>query len=126
VRGFLLFLSAYWTLTSFEHPFAKGSFENVYERVRHSVLARHTANADAVRKVCSAINWASIWYWKEVLCLQRSAATVCLLRKHGVPAQLVIGARRVPFAAHAWVEVEGQIVNDKPSLSEIYMVLDRC
>jgi hypothetical protein len=61
-----------------------------------------------------------------VLCLQRSAATTCLLRSHGVRALLVIGAQRIPFRAHAWVEVDGQVVNDKPYMHEIYAVLDRC
>jgi len=69
---------------------------------------------------------ACIWYWKEALCLQRSAATACLLKKYGVPAQLVFGAQQMPFKAHAWVEVDGRVVNDKPYTSEMYAVLDRC
>ena len=69
---------------------------------------------------------ACIWYWKEVLCLQRSAATACLLKRHGVPAQMMIGAQQMPFKAHAWVEVDGRVVNDKPYMREMYAVLDRC
>jgi hypothetical protein len=67
---------------------------------------------------------ACIWYWKEVLCLQRSAATVCLLKRHGVAAQMILGAQQMPFKAHAWVEVDGLVVNDKPYLREMYAVLD--
>jgi transglutaminase superfamily protein len=69
---------------------------------------------------------ACIWYWKEALCLQRSAATVCLLRKNGVSAHLVIGAQQMPFKAHAWVEVDGIVVNDKQYIGELYAILDRC
>ena len=69
---------------------------------------------------------ACIWYWKQVLCLQRSAATACLLKHHGVAAQMVIGAQQMPFKAHAWVEVGGRVVNDKPYTPEMYSVLDRC
>jgi hypothetical protein len=72
------------------------------------------------------VDLACIWYWKEALCLQRSAATACLLKEYGLPAQMVIGAQQLPFRAHAWVEVDGRIVNDKPYMSEIYAVLDRC
>jgi len=61
-----------------------------------------------------------------VLFLQRSAATACLLKKYGVAAQLVIGTQPLPFKAHAWVEVEGTVVNDKPYIREMYAVLDRC
>jgi hypothetical protein len=69
---------------------------------------------------------ACIWYWKEVLCLQRSAATACLLRRFGVHSELVIAVQQMPFKAHAWVEVDGRIVNDKPYMREMYAVLDRC
>ena len=37
---------------------------------------------DAVERICSAVDMACIWYWKEALCLQRSAATACLLKKY--------------------------------------------
>jgi hypothetical protein len=69
---------------------------------------------------------ACIWYWKEVLCLQRSAATTCLLKRYGVPAHMILGAQPMPFKAHAWVEVNGSVVNDKPYMREMYAVLDRC
>ena len=77
-------------------------------------------------RICAAVDMACIWYWKEVLCLQRSAVTACLLKRHGVPAQMVIGAQQIPFRAHAWVEVDGSVVNDKPYTPEMYAVLDRC
>jgi len=94
--------------------------------VRYHPIARKHPPRDAVNHVCSAVDMACIWYWKEVRCLQRSAATTCLLKDYGVPAELVIGAQLMPFKSHAWVEVGGQIVNDKPYLPEIYGVLDRC
>jgi hypothetical protein len=43
-----------------------------------------------------------------------------------VPAELVIGAQHMPFRAHAWVEVQGRVVNDKSYTNEMYAVLDRC
>jgi hypothetical protein len=39
---------------------------------------------------------------------------------------MVIGAELVPFRSHAWVEVGGEIVNDKPYMLDIYRVLERC
>ena len=43
-----------------------------------------------------------------------------------IPAQMVIGTQQIPFRAHAWVEVDGSVVNDKPYTPEMYAVLDRC
>jgi hypothetical protein len=72
------------------------------------------------------IDLACLWYPKRVLCLHRSAATACLLRKYGVPAEMVLGVQQLPFRAHAWVEVAGRTVNDRPYVNELYLVLDRC
>ena len=121
-----LFLKAFWNLRRFDWYVARGDFAGLYARVRNCPINTRTPRPDAVERICSAVNMACIWYWKEVLCLQRSAATTCLLRRHGVTAQMVIGAQQLPFKAHAWVEIGGCVVNDKAYTPEMYVVLDRC
>jgi len=121
-----LFLKAYWNLMLFDVYLARGNFADFYRRVRKCPIGSKTPSADAVERICSAVNMACIWYRKEVLCLQRSAATTCLLRRHGVAAQMVIGAQQLPFKSHAWVEIGGLVVNDRPYTPEMYSVLDRC
>lgn len=76
--------------------------------------------------LCRAIDYACVFYFKRAPCLQRSAATTLLLRRYGWPAELVIGAQMLPFKSHAWVEMAGKVVNDKPYMLEIYQVLERC
>jgi hypothetical protein len=105
---------------------ARGNFSALYEKVRRCPQQEAPAPANAVEQICAAVDMACIWYWKEVLCLQRSAATACLLKRCGVPAQMMIGAQQIPFKAHAWVEVDGRVVNDKPYMREMYAVLDKC
>jgi hypothetical protein len=61
-----------------------------------------------------------------VLCLQRSAATTVLMRRHGLGAEMVIGAQMIPYAFHAWVEINHVVVNDRPYMLDIYQVLERC
>lgn len=119
-------LKAYVLLIYFDLYLARGNFEALYEQVRQWPVRKGTPQANATERICAAMDMACIWYWKEALCLQRSAATTCLLRRYGVPAQLVIGAQQLPFRAHAWVEVDGRVVNDKPYMHEMYFVLDRC
>jgi hypothetical protein len=121
-----LVLKAYLKLIHFDLYLARGNFAALYQKVRNYPLRQQAAAPDAVERICSAMDMACIWYWKEVLCLQRSAATACLLKKYGVRAQMVIGAQQVPFKAHAWVEADGRVVNDKPYTPEMYGVLDRC
>jgi hypothetical protein len=122
----LLFLQAYGNLIRFDFYLARGNFAKLYEKVRDCPIKARVLDPGAVERICSAVDIACIWYWKEALCLQRSAATACLLKRYGVPAQLVIGAQQMPFKAHAWVEVSGRVVNDRPYMPEMYEVLDKC
>jgi hypothetical protein len=122
----LLVLRSYLRLIQFDFYLVRRNFQALYKKVRQQRVRALPSSSNVVDQVCSAVDVACIWYWKEVLCLQRSAATVTLLRKYGVPAQLVIGTQQLPFRAHAWVEVDGQVVNDKPYTPEMYVVLDRC
>lgn len=122
---FLVF-NAYWKLIRFDFYLGRGNFSALYKTVRTYSVKKQVPSSGAVERICSAMDMACIWYWKEALCLQRSAATACLLKDYGVSAQLVIGAQQMPFKAHAWVEVDGRVVNDKPYMHEMYAVLDRC
>lgn len=121
-----LVLKAYLKLIHFDFYLARGNFEALYDKVRNYPVAPRTPETYDIELVNHAIDMSCIWYWKEALCLQRSAATACLLKRYGVPAQMVIGAQQMPFKAHAWVEVDGRVVNDKPYMAEMYAVLDRC
>ncbi len=121
-----LMLRAYLKLIHFDLYLARGNFAALYDKVRRYPIAKKSPTENAIEKICYAVDMACIWYWKEALCLQRSAATTCLLKRYGVPAQMVIGAQHIPFKSHAWVEVDGRVVNDKPYVSEVYAVLDRC
>jgi hypothetical protein len=92
--------------------------------VRLSRLMRSKAFSSAlIGRVCIAVHRACVWYPKRTLCLQRSAVTTCLLRLYGVPAVMKIGVRPMPFLAHAWVEVEGSVVNDWPRVKHFYRPL---
>jgi len=121
-----LSLKAYGKLVLFDLYLARGNFAALYNKVRNYRVSKNRAAPDAAARICRAMDMACIWYWKEARCLQRSAATACLLKQYGVRAQMVIGAQQLPFKAHAWVEVDGRVVNDKPYMREMYAVLDQC
>jgi len=122
----LLTIKAFFALMLFDLYITRADFAALHSRVRSCSVSTATPSSDAVGPICAAVDMACIWYWKTVLCLQRSAATAWMLRRHGVSAQLVIGAQQVPFRAHAWVEVNGCVVNDKADIATLYDVLDRC
>jgi len=121
-----LVLRAYLMLIYFDLYLIRGNFFVLYRKVHEHPIGRVIKFPAATERVCAAVDMACIWYWKEVLCLQRSATTACLLKQCGVPARMMIGAQQMPFKAHAWVEVEGCVVNDKAYMREMYAVLDEC
>jgi hypothetical protein len=121
----LLVLKAYLQLIRFDFYLVRGDFAVLYDRVREFPVRNGVKYPHSVDQICNAVDMACIWYRRQVLCLQRSAATACLLKNYGFDAEMVIGARQMPFKAHAWVEVGGRVVNDKPYTPEMYPVLDR-
>lgn len=84
------------------------------------------ARAKVARRACSAVDRASVYYFKRAWCLQRSAAAVCFLRLCGIRGELVIGVQKIPFYAHAWAEVDGRVVNDHPLVKSTYGEIARC
>jgi hypothetical protein len=101
-------------------------FSALHSRVHLLPVATRSPQPGDVERICQAVAYACIWYAKPVLCLQRSAVAVTLLRLYGIPAEMVIGAQRLPLKAHAWVEVDGRVVNDKPEVQTDYLVMERC
>jgi hypothetical protein len=94
--------------------------------VKHWPVARGTPDDDTIDRVCSAVNYACIWYPKQVLCLQCAFVTTYLLRKKGALAHMVLGAQKLPFKSHAWVEVDGRAINERSNVQATYSVWDRC
>jgi hypothetical protein len=76
-------------------------------------------------RIVAAVERAASFYYKRRWCLQRSAACAYLLRRSGFAVQWVLGAQILPFIAHAWVELDGEVVNDDPKLTAGFTVLDR-
>ena len=122
-----LFLRAFWQLIRFDYYLSRGNFAVLYKKVRDYPLKKKVVvTPEVIDRACRAIDWACVWYPKQVMCLQRSSATTCLLRAYGARTEMVIGVQRLPFKAHAWVEVDGRVVSDTSYTPEMYAVLDRC
>jgi hypothetical protein len=80
--------------------------------------------AAAAQEATLAVSRACRYYPFKAECLHRAAASVCYLRWRGHAANLVIGVKTIPFAAHAWVELDGVVVNDRPSVRDDFTVID--
>ncbi len=84
-----------------------------------------TTDLETCRRVCAMIDRAQMYYPKKAMCLQRSAVITCMLRRRGVPAEMVLGAQEYPTKGHAWAEVSGVVVNDHSGVNARYRELRR-
>jgi len=60
-------------------------------------------------------------------CLQRSLALWWLLRRQGIRSEMYIGTRKEAgrLDAHAWIEMEGVVLNDSSDVRHRYETFDR-
>lgn len=101
-------------------------FQSLIERVRRWPTSRPaTTDRELCKRVRAMVDRAQTYYPKKAMCLQHSAVVTCLLRRRGVPAEMVLAAQEFPPKGHAWVEVEGQVVNDSPVVKRNHRVLKR-
>ena len=120
-----LVLRSWLLLVYLEFIMRFSQFKKLHGTVRRQRVLSRPGGRRSAEDICYAVDLACVFYFKPVLCLQRSAAATLLLRRHGWSAQLVIGLQVLPFKSHAWVELGGTVVNDKPYMPEIYRELER-
>jgi hypothetical protein len=109
-----LVFRALYELARYETINRLRGFGCIQDQLRRQTIKDKPTSHELERAICDAVLLATCLYWKPVLCLQRSVCAVRLLRKHGVAARLAIGYRPAPFFSHAWVEVDGRVVNGSP------------
>jgi hypothetical protein len=88
---------------------------------RRSNRGAVSPNLALARAWGDAVNLVAGRSFVGVRCLGRSLVLWFLLRRRGIDAELVIGAdapRGGTLPAHAWVEVEGEAVNDVSTVRE--------
>lgn len=119
-------LTAFCALFAFDLLLRFRGFEALVRKVESWPTAEpHTTDTELCRRVCAAVNRAQVYYPKKAMCLQHSAVVTCLLRRKGVPAEMVLAAQEFPPKAHAWVEVAGAVVNDFKQVKLRYRELKR-
>lgn len=114
-RYLLLLLRALYEITRYDVMVSLRGAGPLLRGLREQRVAQKPCSQELQQIICDAVLLATCFYWKPVLCLQRSVATTHLLRKYGTDAKLTIGYRPSPFFSHAWVEVNGRVVYGSPA-----------
>jgi hypothetical protein len=121
-----LVLQAFVALIQHDLFLWRHDFAALHAKTHLFPTAPRQAEPGDIEKIAQSVAYACIWYPKKALCLQRSSVAVALFRRYGIHAEMVIGAQRLPLKAHAWVEFNGRVVNDKPEVQTEYFIMERC
>lgn len=109
--------TAFIGLLAFDLLLKCRGFQSLIKTVENWPTAKpRAANWETCKRVRAMVDRAQIYYPKKAMCLQHSAVVTCLLRRRGVPAEMVLAAQEFPVKVHAWAEVEGRVVNDFQSV----------
>jgi hypothetical protein len=84
-------------------------------------IARHAVST--ARMIAAAARYGGV----RTSCLARSETLWWMLRRQGIAGELRIGVRKNhgAFAAHAWVEWKGRVLNDGTDVHERFAALER-
>jgi hypothetical protein len=117
---------AFLGLLAFDLLLKFAGFQSLIKKVERWPTAEpQTTDGEICRRVRGMVDRAQIFYPKKVMCLQHSAVVTCLLRRRGVPAEMVLAAQEFPPKAHAWAEVLNEVVSDSPTVKMKYRELRR-
>lgn len=118
--------TAFIGLLAFDLLLKFGGLASVIKKVQNWPISDSPRTGlDPHRRVRAMVDRAQMYYPKKAMCLQHSAVVTCLLRRRGLPAELVLAAQEFPPKAHAWSEVSGEVVNDNQRVKTKYLELRR-
>ena len=88
------------------------------ERFRGIILKKEIINEKEIKEIEDYLEVMDIvcaWYPRKADCIHKSFLGYRLIRKkYHLPVEIVIGVRKYPFAAHAWLQCnEVNFIDDK-------------
>jgi hypothetical protein len=72
------------------------------------------------------VGWASHLHLLKMTCLPQSLALRWMLNRRGITSDLKLGAMktRIGIHAHAWVEIEGEVIGDEVGAEKGFNIFD--
>lgn len=124
------FLVIYLSLIFFDIQLKHRGFQNIFPQYvsKYKIIRQINTeiNNEKVFRFLKLINSACLYYPSKAQCLHRSFLAFRFLRqKFAIPVELVIGVKKFPFSAHAWLELNGEVVLDSIEVKSYFMTILR-
>lgn len=107
-----------------------GSLIHLIERqIRLNETQRNIIDVDSfqtAKSVARIVSIAARHGIYRATCLRKSLVLILLLRRWGIVSDLCFGTRLNEHAleAHAWVELDGKVINDHPDIRQQYTPME--
>lgn len=113
----------YKTVLSFNRNLKKYGFSYVNEEylikdILPPLRDLTETDLDYIKEILKMVEDTCLLFFNEARCLHRSVSAYHIFRKKQLPIDLVIGVSKKPFISHAWLEFNGQVINDAPEFVE--------
>jgi hypothetical protein len=104
----------------------KEFIEHLVAQERHDPTLDAAIQFEMATRLTRAVRSAELHGPATPNCLERSMVLWFLLRRSGIGGELHIGARKIGprFEAHAWVELNGEVLNDSADVHQHYSRFD--
>jgi len=86
IRFALLVVRAWWELVAFDLINAVSGFQGIHSRLARQRVKSKKLHKWADATICEAVSLATCFYFRPVLCLQRSVVAAKLLREQASQA----------------------------------------
>ncbi len=127
VRDWFTLAEAWGLLLYFRLALRRRSFESLERSIRVTPKAAigPSSGLELAGRLQRLVGQASKLHLLSMTCLVRALTLQWMLGSRGTPAQVRIGARKAGegMTAHAWVEVDGQMVGEPEEVRERFKVL---
>jgi len=98
-------------------------FYGLIKSIKKRAKANMIADNEKYRPLITSINKASFYFPVRVKCLEWSATLAFMALKRSWRCNLEIGVQNAPFAAHAWVKANDQVIADSQDLPKVLSVI---
>ncbi|WP_339301576.1 lasso peptide biosynthesis B2 protein [Paenibacillus sp. FSL R5-0623] len=107
-------------------------FEKLFQRYMqlysldkvNSQKTRGNNYIEDINKMLESIDYICTVYPRSAQCMHRSFLGYQYLRKKfHLPVELVVGVRKMPFSAHAWLVLNGQNINEDSQYTDQFQII---
>ncbi|EJR04052.1 MULTISPECIES: lasso peptide biosynthesis B2 protein [Bacillus] len=114
-RMYYRFVSMYVLLARFDLGLSKRGFTETFKRYSKKYYSQETSyqisesSVVEIEEFFTLLNIVCAWYPRKADCIHKTLIGYRILHsRYSIPVEMVIGVRKFPFQAHAWLMLNNQ------------------